>query len=236
MSASVVEESENENTKMEFLEVPIFDDDLYKMLVRLGINLLVVTLVVVLCYRRSTSSSRSYIFTFVLMNVMVFFVCFTLKKLDLGLGMALGLFAIFAIIRYRTDAIRVKEVTYLFIVIGIAVINALSNKKTSYAELLFTNAAIIGVTFCLEHMLSVAKLPKQDLVYDKLNLLSPDRRQELVADIQARIGIRAEKIKISKIDLMKGTASLTVSYQAEEDSTVNQPDQGVLPDESIQSD
>ncbi|MEL7498276.1 MAG: DUF4956 domain-containing protein [Planctomycetota bacterium] len=198
---------------MEFLEVPLFDDDLYKMLVRLGINLLVVTLVVVLCYRRTVNSSRSFIFTFVLMNVMVFFVCFTLKKLELGLGMALGLFAIFAIIRYRTDTIRVKEVTYLFIVIGIAVINALSNKKTSYAELMFTNGAIITVTFFLEQVLTVAKFSKQDLIYDKLALLNPDKRSELIADIEARIGIRAEKIKVSKIDLMKGTASLTVSYR-----------------------
>ena len=198
---------------MEFLEIPIFDDDLIKMLVRFAINLSVVLTIITICYRKAANSSRSFVFTFALMNVMVFFVCFTLKKLDLGLGMALGLFAIFAIIRYRTDSIRVKEVTYLFIVIGVAVINALSNKKTSYAELMFSNGAIIVITYLLEQALAVTKLPKQDLIYDNLGLLAPERRTELIADIESRIGLRAEKIKISKVDLMKGTASLTITYR-----------------------
>ena len=118
---------------MEFLEVPLYDDDLGKLVVRLAINLVFLFLIVRVAYH-AHQRQMAYVFTFVLMNVMVFFICFTLKKLDLGLGMALGLFAIFAIIRYRTNSINVKEMTYLFIVIGLAVINSLSNKKTSYAE------------------------------------------------------------------------------------------------------
>ena len=88
------------------------------------------------------------------LNVVVFFICFTMKKLDLGLGMALGLFAIFGVLRYRTDAIRTKEMTYLFVVIGLAVINALSNKKTSYVELLAVNFAIFGAVMLKEMYLS----------------------------------------------------------------------------------
>lgn len=199
---------------MEFLEVPLFDDDLYKLAVRFLFNVVFVALVVGVCYYRH-QQNRAYIFTFVLMNVMVFFICFTLKKLDLGLGMALGLFAIFAIIRYRTDAIRVKEMTYLFIVIGVAVINALSNKKTSYAELLFTNGVIVSVAFLFEqmaHSVNSMKLAKQEIVYDNLELLGPSRHQELLADVQKRTGIAGVRVKLSKIDLNKGTANITVFY------------------------
>lgn len=201
---------------MEFLEVPIFDDDLYKLIVRFKINLFFLALIVGLCYRKN-QKSQSYFFTFVLMNVMVFFICFALKKLDLGLGMALGLFAIFAIIRYRTDAIRVKEMTYLFIVIGIAVINALSNKKTSYAELAFTNLAIFLITYSFEAVMRIPKkLEKHEIIYDKLELLRPDLREELMADLRNRIGLPVQKIKLQKIDLSKNSAVLTVYYDKDE--------------------
>ena len=196
---------------MEFLEVALFDDDFWKLLVRFAINLVFLTLIVVVYHRHQ--NSRAYVFTFVLMNVMVFFICFTLKKLDLGLGMALGLFAIFAIIRYRTDAIRVKDMTYLFIVVGIAVINALSNKKTSYAELAFTNCAIVLVSYSLECIVYTTKLSKQDIIYDRLDLLKPESRDELLADIKVRTGLSAERIKFSKIDLAKQSVSMTVYYQ-----------------------
>ena len=202
---------------MEFLEVPIYDDDLLKLLVRFSINLVVVLLVVAGCYHRHQRNNH-YVFTFLLMNVMVFFICFTLKKIDLGLGMALGLFAIFAIIRYRTDAIRVKEMTYLFVVIGVAVINSLSNKKTSYLELAFTNFAIVGGTYLLERTLLTVKHAKQQIVYDKLSLLHPDRRDELYADIEDRVGLSAERVKVAKIDLQKGIASITVYYQKTDDN------------------
>ena len=101
---------------MEFLNVPIFDDDIYKLVVRLAINLVFLYLVVGVSYWLHQQNHRQ-VFNLLIMNVVVFFICFTLKKLDLGLGMALGLFAIFAIIRYRTDAIDVKDMTYLFVVI-----------------------------------------------------------------------------------------------------------------------
>ena len=136
---------------MEFLQVPLFDDDLYKLLVRFTINFVVAATVVFLCYRPRRKDA-SFRFAFLLLNVMVFFTCFTMKKLELELGMALGLFAIFGIMRYRTDTIPVREMTYLFVVVGIAVINALSNKKTSYAELAATDGIIVVAAFALDRM------------------------------------------------------------------------------------
>lgn len=199
---------------MEFLDVPLFDDDLFKMLVRFAINAIVVCAIVLLCYRRN-QRSENYIFSFLLLNVMVFFICFSLKKLDLGLGMALGLFAIFGIIRYRTDSIQVKEMTYLFVVVGVAVINALSNKKTSYAELAVTNSVIIGVTWLLETTVkkrAKLKVAKQSLIYDKLELLKPGQEDVLHRDLTERTGFEVTAVKVSKIDLQKGTATISMHY------------------------
>ena len=124
---------------MEFLEIPLFDDDIFKMLVRFGFNLVFLILLVRFAIYPNRRD-REFAFTAVMLNITVFFICFTLKKFELGLGMALGLFAIFGVLRYRTAAISTKAMTYLFIVIGIGVINALSNKKTSYAELVAVNS------------------------------------------------------------------------------------------------
>ena len=203
---------------MEFLEVPLYDDDLLKMLVRFAINILVVLTLVVFCYRRH-KGDVNYVFSFLLLNVMIFFICFTLKKLELGIGMALGLFAIFGIIRYRTDAIRVKEMTYLFVVVGIAVINALSNKKASYAELAATNGIILTVAFILEQCLISTPKCKWSMVYDKLDLLSPGKEAELLQDIEKRTGLVGERVKVSKIDLKKGTANIVVHYNCDDDDS-----------------
>lgn len=197
---------------MEFLDVPLYDDDLWKLLVRFLINLTVATTVVFFSFFQH-KRNRTYAFTFLMMNVMVFFICFSLKKLDLGLGMALGLFAIFAIIRYRTDSIQVKEMTYLFIVIGIAVINSLSNKKTSYAELMAANLIIIGSSFLLERLLVNKKMAKQNVNYDKLELLRPDQREALLDDLQTRLGMRPDDVKVGRIDLGKGSANLTLYFK-----------------------
>ena len=206
---------------MEFLEVPLFDDDIYKLLVRFAINLVVVVLVVFASYRpcRKTASFR---FVFLMLNVMVFFTCFAMKKLELELGMALGLFAIFGIMRYRTDTIPVKEMTYLFVVVGIAVINALSNKKTSYAELAATDSIIIAVAFILDRMTFRPKpqLAKQSLVYDRLELLRPDQKAALINDLTERCGLAITDVKVSKIDLQKGTAAISVTYRPDEPTEI----------------
>jgi hypothetical protein len=196
---------------MEFLEVPLYDDDLGKLVVRLAINLVFLFLIVRVAYH-AHQKQMVYVFTFVLMNVMVFFICFTLKKLDLGLGMALGLFAIFAIIRYRTNSINVKEMTYLFIVIGLAVINSLSNKKTSYAELLFVNLIIFTTTMFMEQLFSMRRLRSQTILFDKLDLLKPDQRADLLTNLKDRTGLDVQKVEVKRIDLQKKNAQIVVQY------------------------
>ena len=221
---------------MEFLEVPIFDDALYKLLVRLAINLFFMILVVRLTVLPN-QRDREFAFTAVMLNITVFFICFTLKKLELGLGMALGLFAIFGVLRYRTDTLRTKEMTYLFMLIGLAVINSLSNRKTSYVELAAVNSFILIAALINEAVLSrilskdktdeVAaealqidtkkngdngggKPKKTTVTYDRLTLLGKASRDELIADITERTGFEIVKIQVTKVDLKESLATLTI--------------------------
>jgi hypothetical protein len=226
---------------MEFLEIPLIDDDIFKMLVRFGFNLIfMATILVVAIY--PSQRDREFAFTAIMMNITVFFICFTLKKFELGIGMALGLFAIFGVLRYRTDAIRTKEMTYLFIVIGIAVINSLSNKKTSYGELIAVNGIIVAAA-CLNEQfvarglavtqsqidsdLALAKLQKKKqrkttITYDKLDFLSPAKQAELHADLIQRTGIAIDKIRIESIDLKNGLATLSIWYNDQPDPSPSQ--------------
>ena len=196
---------------MEFLEVPLFDDDIYKLYVRLLFNSFFLTMVVI-CAIHPSERKRCFTFTAVMMNLMVFFLCFTLKQLDLGLGMALVLFAIFAVLRYRTDTIRVKQMTYLFIVIGIAVINSLSNKKTSYSELLAVNLLLVLPTIAMERFSARRQEKSHRVSYDKMELLRPDRRADLIADIVAQTGFAITRVDIESIDLRRQRANLRVFY------------------------
>lgn len=213
---------------MEFLEVPLFDDDVFKLLVRFAINVFYLTLIVRFAIY-PMQRERDFAFTAVMMNVTVFFICFSLKKLDLGIGMALGLFAIFGVLRYRTDAVRVKEMTYLFIVIGIAVVNSLSNKKTSYVEVALVNTIIFAAAMLKERIVgtndaekpakkkkgkskqpAAEKLSEYTLEYDKLDLLGKAHRAALLADLRERTRLDVVKARVKTIDLLKNRATLAV--------------------------
>lgn len=197
---------------MEFLEVPLFDDDIFKLLFRFGWNITFLTLCVVLAIYPS-DKKREFVFTAVMMNIMVFFICFTLKKFELELGMALGLFAIFGVLRYRTSTINSKQMSYLFVAIGLAVINALSNKKTSYSELLLVNSAIILTAMVLERFDGGGRLRKLTMDYQNLDLLRHNNREELIADLKSRTGLQVIDVEIKSINTQKVTSSIVVTYQ-----------------------
>ena len=111
----------------------LFSNDAYVLLVRLAVNMTVLTILIRYLYYPKTQR-KDYLFTYYLIGTITFFLCFGLKKLDIDTGMGLGLFAIFGIIRYRTDAIEIKEMTYLFLIIGISVVNSLASNQISIAE------------------------------------------------------------------------------------------------------
>jgi hypothetical protein len=146
--------------------------------------------------------------------------CFLLESVGLDTGLALGLFAIFGIIRYRTDAIPIKEMTYLFLVIGISVINALSNKKISYAELAVTNLLLLAIPFFLEHVFLLKHESMKTVLYEKIDMIKQDRRVELIKDLEERTGLIINRIEIGRINFLRDTVRIKVYYYEHDQEAV----------------
>ncbi len=183
----------------------------FELLVKFSFNTLV-TLVIVRYLYYSITRRKDYLFTYILISIVVFFLCFLLGNVKLQLAFALGLFAIFAIIRYRTIVVPIKEMTYLFIVIGISVINALSNKQISYVELLFTNLAIIAATFLLEKIWLLRHESSKMIVYEKIENIKPENYDILMTDLEMRTGLKIEKIEIGRINFLNDTVRIRIYY------------------------
>ena len=197
---------------MEFLGTPIFDsEDFFKLITKTVFNLITITIIVRYIYYPVTKN-KDYLFTYFLISLTVFLLCVLLDSVKLQLGFALGLFAIFGIIRYRTDPIAIKEMTYLFLVIGISVVNALANKKISHAELIFANLLIVFVTFGMERIWLLKAEIRKNITYEKIELIVPEKRAELLADLKERTGLNISRIEIRRIDFLKDTANLRVFY------------------------
>jgi hypothetical protein len=138
--------------------------------------------------------------------------CFLLESVKLELGFALGLFAVFGIIRYRTTTIPIKEMTYLFIIIGLSVINALANKKISYAELLFTNMAVIAVVWGLERIWLLKNENSKTIVLEKIDLIRPENYNLLMEDLKERTGLEINRAEVGKINFLRDTAQVKIFY------------------------
>ena len=197
---------------LEFLGTPLFDSkDFFKLIVKAAFNLSIILLIVRYIYYPITKN-KDYLFTYLLISLTVFLLCILLDSVKIELAFALGLFAIFGIIRYRTDPIPIKEMTYLFLVIGISVINALANKKISYSELVFANLMIVAVTYGLEKIWLLRHETRKNIIYEKIDLIGPEKRQELLADLKNRTGIDIVRVEIRRIDFLKDIAYLRIFY------------------------
>ena len=185
--------------------------ELIRLVVRLMLNLAFVAIVVRLLYFRFYQH-RDYIFTYFLLNVVTFSLAFLLSQVTIELGFALGLFAVFGILRYRTEAIRVRDLTYLFIVIGIAMVNALANEQISLVELLLVNVVIVGTAAVLEIAPFSGREESRRVVYDRLDLLGPESATQLVADLRARTRLPVSRYVVGNVDLLRDTAEITVYY------------------------
>tara|TARA_R110002072_G_scaffold302976_1_gene490569 strand:- start:19650 stop:20309 length:660 start_codon:yes stop_codon:yes gene_type:complete len=192
-----------------------FDQDFYTLLLRLGINLIFMTIIIRYLYYPITKR-KDYLFTYYMIGLTTFFLCFGLKKLDIDTGMGLGLFAIFGIIRYRTDAIEIKEMTYLFIIIGVSVVNSLASNKISVAEMAVINFTVVAVTYGLEYMWLVKHLTRKTIVYERIDLIVPDKYDEMKMDIEKRTGLTLKRFEVGKINFLDDTAQVRIFYFAEE--------------------
>ena len=163
------------------------------------------------------SKRKDYVFIFLIFSVIVFLLCYMLGKVSVQLGFALGLFAIFGILRYRTDTIPIKEMTYLFLMVGIAVVNSLSDKSVSWAELIFANSVILALTWYLEWFWMQKKEGFMDIRYEKIELIHPSRREELIADLKKRTGLNVYRLSIDRVNFMKDTARIRIFYREDQE-------------------
>lgn len=186
--------------------------DFLELVLRFTLNTAVIVILVRWLYY-STVRRKDYLFTYILIASVVFLLCFLLESVKLQIGFALGLFAIFGIIRYRTDAIPIKEMTYLFLVIGISVINALTSTTTSIADLLFTNLVIIFITYGLEKLWLLKHESSKTVIYEKIDLIRPENRDALINDLQERTGIdKINRVEVGKIDFLRDTCEIKIYY------------------------
>ena len=196
---------------MELYGIPIFDDDFYKMMTRFCINTFFLTLIVRFVYYKY-AQNKSYFLTFYLIGIVVFFLCFTLKKYELDLGMALGLFAIFGILRYRTVPLEVKEMTYLFVVIGISVMNALSNKKMSYVEIFTANSIVLLSIYLIELYWAKTPVHSKEITYENIENIHPDKHDQLKLDLENRLGLQIVRFEIEEVNFLRDTAKIIIYY------------------------
>ena len=189
---------------------PVIDYyELLKLVLRFLVNISFASVVIQLVYFRRYRD-RDFLFTFYLLNVITFALCFLLRKVPAEFGFALAMFAVFGILRFRTEQIRNRDLTYLFVVIGIGVINAVANKTVGLAELLTVNIIIAGMTVLIEYGRFGTQHSSTPVIYDNLSLLEPGRTEELLKDISARTGLAADRVEIESVDLLRDAAALRV--------------------------
>ncbi len=215
----------NSIAQIEFLGIELYEDDFLKLLFKLGINFFF-TFIIVRGIYYPISKRKDYLFSFFMLSIIIFVLCFILKGKNLDTGMALGLFAIFGIIRYRTNPIPIKEMTYLFMVIGLSVINALAKKGVSIAEILFANLVCVAITYGLEKIWFIRHESVKLIVYEKIDLIKPDKHNELKADLEERTGLVISRFEIGKIDFLRDTAQIRVHY-FEDEQNGNFMDEGI---------
>ena len=194
-------------------------NNLFELLLRFGINLAVTIFVINYVYFKATGK-RTYVFTYIMISTTVFFLCFLLGSIDLQLGFALGLFAIFGIIRYRTDTIPIREMTYLFLVITISVINSLARRDVSMGEIVVTNLTFMITTWVMERIWMRRHMARRTIIYDRMDLIHPEKHHLLREDIRMRTGLIITRFKIGQIDLSKNSIRLTIFYKDDPNTNI----------------
>lgn len=191
---------------------PSTSGSLLELILRFAFNLVVIFLVIRFGYYRYQRNA-TYAFTYYLFNTLIFFVCYLLSNVTLSIGFAFGLFAVFAILRYRTRPIPIKEMTYLFMVITIGVMNALSTPDIGILELLVANLAIVIVALTAEFYWRRNGLAEIRVEYEKIENIKRENHAALMADLIARTNLDIVHFEIVRIDFLRDTVRLRIFYR-----------------------
>lgn len=184
---------------------------LWEMLIRLIINTVSIT-VIVRAFYYPKIKRRDYYFTFTLVGLSIFMLIYLMGGVKLKIGFALGLFAIFGIIKYRTEQVPIREMTYLFVIISVAAINGLAT-RISYFELLMVNLVFIVTLAVCENTVWLKHVPTKLITYDNVKLVSPDKEEELKADLEKRLGLKIIRVEVGNVDFLKDSAMIKIYYE-----------------------
>ena len=185
--------------------------EFWPTVLRFFYNFGIIFIIARLIYYR-VSHRADYFFTYLIAGSIIFIICNLLGAITFDIGFALGLFAVFGIIRYRTAPIPIREMTYLFLVIGITVKNALITVEVSLFQALFADAILILITYSAQHFLIRNKLLRKTIVYKNIELLRPDRYEDLLKDLSNMSGFSIEKAQVGRVDYVKGNARLRIFF------------------------
>lgn len=193
----------------------LYHDDFWELITKFALDATVVFILIRLIYF-PVHRKKENLFTYFVFNLLIFFLCILMNNVKLSVGFGFGLFAIFSVIRYRTEQVEIKDMTYLFAVITVAVINSLAGKKISWAELVFANGMILLMVFLLEQVWLTRHEAMRHLIYERIDLIRPENKDKLYADLEKRLGLRVSRVEVGRIDLLRDTAQLRVFYFEDE--------------------
>lgn len=198
--------------EIQIFNVPLLNiEGTAQLLFRFLFNAFFVWIIIHIFYYRK-NRKINYYFTFSLISVSVFFLTYMLGGVKIKVGMALGLFAIFGIIRYRTEVISVREMTYLFVIITLSVINAMA-VKLSYSELTVANLLFVGAVWIFEGSKRLRHVGCKHILYDRVDLIKPEQHQQLLEEVKARTGLDVTNIEVGAINYLQDTVMLKVYYK-----------------------
>ncbi len=192
---------------------PVSSGDVATLAARLALDLSMTALVLHGVYFR-LYRRREHVFTCYLFNAVTLCLCVLLRKGPADLGFALTLFGVFGILRYRTEQIRSRDLTYLFVVIGLGLVNGASGPEVSLAEALAVNGVVVGLTALLELGIGNGREHAIPMCYDRLDLLRPGNEAALVADVSARTGLMVTRVETDRFDMLRDAAEVTVYARA----------------------
>ena len=202
-------------------------DHVYKLLLAFLINLVAIMVIVRWLYYPKCKRGE-FFFTYILIAISTFMLIYVLGDVKLKAGIALGLFAMFSIIRYRTEQIAIREMTYLFIIIALSAINGLTISELSLGEVIIINFLFIIAIIICESRLLISHYSYKVIKYDNISLITPEKREELIADLEKRTGLKVVKVEVGAIDFLKDAAIVKMYYKSNEannsvDTTLKAP-------------
>ncbi|MGV7976740.1 MAG: DUF4956 domain-containing protein [Anaerolineaceae bacterium] len=186
-------------------------DDIVNFTLGFLLNFVVALIIVRFIYYPRTKDKR-FVFTFLAFNMIIYFVLSLMVSIQLGIGVGFGLFAIFSVLRYRTDPMPIREMTYLFIILALPVMNSTGMLESSWPQLMLANSMVILVLWLLENEWGFRYEVSKHITYEKIELVPPTRRAEMIADLEARTGLKVKKVNVGKIDFLRDTAELQVFF------------------------